>query len=303
VADLPEDFIPDLRRLRRWPTLEGSPWRNPRLAALTFGELYRLTLEHLPAEPSKILEVGCGSGFLCLELARLGHDVTGVDEDPELIAVARRARDDDPYRTRRGALAYHLADIDQWREAEGPYDVVIFTRSLHHLSSPTKTLAHVRDLLTSSGKVLCLEYAYDQFDRRSALFLHRVGELLASAGWAPPAEGPEGEAVEAILRRWVEEHPREHGLRGLREMLEPLDGLFARVRLTWHPYLYWEVIEEMRVPDVDAETSLAYFLVALEGALISQEKLLPPLFRFVGSKSRHGGAEVMRSAGASRGPS
>ena len=40
-----------------------------------------------------VLDLGCGTGRVALELAHYGHDVTGLDSDPELLAeLARRAR-------------------------------------------------------------------------------------------------------------------------------------------------------------------------------------------------------------------
>jgi ubiquinone/menaquinone biosynthesis C-methylase UbiE len=36
------------------------------------------------------VDLGCGTGFLSLELARRGHRVTGVDFAPAMIAAARR---------------------------------------------------------------------------------------------------------------------------------------------------------------------------------------------------------------------
>jgi SAM-dependent methyltransferase len=41
-----------------------------------------------------ILDLGCGTGRIALDLASRGHEVTGVDSDPELIeALGSRARD------------------------------------------------------------------------------------------------------------------------------------------------------------------------------------------------------------------
>jgi SAM-dependent methyltransferase len=41
----------------------------------------------------RVLDLGCGTGRVAIELADLGHDVTAVDSDAELVgALARRAR-------------------------------------------------------------------------------------------------------------------------------------------------------------------------------------------------------------------
>jgi 2-polyprenyl-3-methyl-5-hydroxy-6-metoxy-1,4-benzoquinol methylase len=36
-----------------------------------------------------VLEVGCGTGRVALDLARRGHSVTGVDTDPQLVTALR----------------------------------------------------------------------------------------------------------------------------------------------------------------------------------------------------------------------
>jgi SAM-dependent methyltransferase len=43
--------------------------------------------------PGAVLELGCGTGRVALDLAALAHDVTGLDSDPALVAaLASRAR-------------------------------------------------------------------------------------------------------------------------------------------------------------------------------------------------------------------
>jgi 2-polyprenyl-3-methyl-5-hydroxy-6-metoxy-1,4-benzoquinol methylase len=39
---------------------------------------------------SRVLDAGCGTGRVASELARRGHRVTGVDNDPSMLAVARQ---------------------------------------------------------------------------------------------------------------------------------------------------------------------------------------------------------------------
>src|SRR5213593_1276424 len=99
---IPEDFTPDLRRLKSWPSMGDSPWRQPYLSDMTFGELHRLVDEFVISQGLSILDVGCGWGYLSLELAREGHDVQGIDSSKEMIEVARRTMSSDPYISERG---------------------------------------------------------------------------------------------------------------------------------------------------------------------------------------------------------
>lgn len=38
---------------------------------------------------SRVLDAGCGTGRVAVELARRGHDIVGVDNDPSMLEVAR----------------------------------------------------------------------------------------------------------------------------------------------------------------------------------------------------------------------
>jgi SAM-dependent methyltransferase len=41
-------------------------------------------------EPGSVLDAGCGTGRVAIELARRGIDVVGVDADPSMLATARK---------------------------------------------------------------------------------------------------------------------------------------------------------------------------------------------------------------------
>jgi SAM-dependent methyltransferase len=40
--------------------------------------------------PGRVLDAGCGTGRVAIELSRRGHDVVGVDQDPAMLEVARQ---------------------------------------------------------------------------------------------------------------------------------------------------------------------------------------------------------------------
>ena len=77
----------------------------------------RLTRETTGGAPGRVLEAGCGTGRVALELARRGHQVTGIDIDPSMIVEARRATQDN-MRFVEGDLM-DLTDL-----VDGPFDVV-----------------------------------------------------------------------------------------------------------------------------------------------------------------------------------
>ncbi len=65
--------------------------------------------------PCRVLDAGCGTGRLAIELARRGFDVVGVDSDASMLAVARRNAPD---------LTWRLQDLTALDEPSS-YDVVV----------------------------------------------------------------------------------------------------------------------------------------------------------------------------------
>ena len=65
----------------RWETLAGR-------GVDVHGEA-DLVDQLLNAPGSRVLDAGCGTGRLAIELARRGYDTVGVDVDPDLLARAR----------------------------------------------------------------------------------------------------------------------------------------------------------------------------------------------------------------------
>ena len=153
------------------------------------------TLTHLepllPAPPARVLEVGCGRGAPAAALARLGYEVTGVDRDAGMAAAARE----------RGVRVVH-ADV---LTVSGEYDVVLFTRSLHHAEDLDGVLAHAAALLAPGGQVVVEEFAWERVDHAAADFLHDNRALLTAAGLLT-GETPSDDLLDA----WVTGHESLH---------------------------------------------------------------------------------------------
>jgi SAM-dependent methyltransferase len=67
--------------------------------------------------PGAVLDAGCGTGRVAIELDRRGHRVVGVDLDPAMLAVARQKAPDLCW------VEGDLADPDL--HLEGPFEVVV----------------------------------------------------------------------------------------------------------------------------------------------------------------------------------
>jgi SAM-dependent methyltransferase len=268
--------------------MEGSPWRQPYLAELTYGEMFRLISKLVSGNKLSILEVGCGRGYLSLELARRGHDLLGIDVNEESIRIAYQTMNTDPYSSARGSLEYQVSDFAIWNNADRKFDLVIFNRALHHIPQPAKALEKVRSLLGPEGGIICVEYAYDQFDRRSATWFYHIRRILEQVGWFKSdtkLTDNLGASVGQVMAEW-QAHGRKERLNPFASMYGPLKGLFEENHFSWEPYIFWDIIMDMRVPSTDNEMAFARSLSAMERALIERDAIGPVLFCFSGEKSQ-----------------
>lgn len=74
--------------------------------------------------PESVLDAGCGTGRVALELARLGVFVVGVDRDASMLAVARRLGDELAKELPALRLSFLQADLAEL-DTGGTFDVVV----------------------------------------------------------------------------------------------------------------------------------------------------------------------------------
>jgi precorrin-6Y C5,15-methyltransferase (decarboxylating) len=101
-------------RATRWALPEDA--FEHRAGMITKAEVRALALAALgPGTGDLVWDVGCGSGSVAIECARLGAAVIGIDADPEAIALTIRnaASHDVPVRAITGTAPHALAGLPE----------------------------------------------------------------------------------------------------------------------------------------------------------------------------------------------
>lgn len=100
----------------------------------------------------RVLDAGCGTGRLAVELARRGHAVTGVDLDPDMIDRARDKSSD---------VTWLVGDLSEGRfsdHRDPGFDVIVMAGNILNFCAPGTQTAIVRNLvdhLVVDGLLVC----------------------------------------------------------------------------------------------------------------------------------------------------
>jgi SAM-dependent methyltransferase len=179
--------------------------------------------EHLPAPPARVLDAGCGRGEIAVALRDRGYDVTGIDIDPLEVAIAQAA----------GAPVIE-ADITEYQDR--PFDVVLFSLSLHHVAGLDEALARAEALIEPGGILLADEFAWDRADHATAAWFYDIAALIAAGDlseWRGPAE-----PVDRPLQKWISRHRDDDPMHPGSAMIEAIAARFDLCEPVRVPYLH-----------------------------------------------------------------
>lgn len=108
---------------------------------------YRDVLAHIPLR-GRVLDVGCGTGFLVEALMREGHDVTGIDTDRGQVAVAQK----------RNLPVVHVesASVNAYVSSE-QWDAIFLMDVLEHVpkASQLNLVSAIQKSLRPGGRFIC----------------------------------------------------------------------------------------------------------------------------------------------------
>lgn len=102
-----------------------------------------------------ILEIGTGTGYTALLLAKAGYKFTSIDTDKEAInTTARRLSYDKVLEKAK----FYIMDAENLKFENAEFDNVIAINVLHHVSGIDKLLVEADRVLSTAGKVLISDF-------------------------------------------------------------------------------------------------------------------------------------------------
>ena len=128
------DGLPGWKKLAGW-LLRLHPGRR---VVADFSVMWQKALAQ-----GRLLDVGCGSGWLLESMQSLGWTVEGVDLDPRAVEGARS----------RG-LRVHLGHVDQLNLPAESFDVVTMSHYIEHVYEPAAVIAACYRLLKPAGRLV-----------------------------------------------------------------------------------------------------------------------------------------------------
>jgi SAM-dependent methyltransferase len=262
-----------------------SQWSSLPMIEMSALDTYQFVKEMIPRPAQKILEIGCGNGYLSLELARYGHEVIGLDRSNDIIEVAERTRAAHPDTLGFGKLTYFCTDFGSWQGADASFDLVVINRTLHHLTDLRPMIAKVKRLLTPEGYIICQDYAYDHLNDQTASWMYSMQRLLFLSGLAgedPATADNDEQSIEALRKAWFK-RAEDHHLNRFEDMSLTLRTAFREQVFAWVPYLFVYIGNRIRHATPEQGRALLAFLKNMEQHLIEKRHMQAVGFRFVGS--------------------
>jgi len=169
-----------------------ASWRSSLLGRITDSLEQALILRLAgPVTGWRILDVGCGDGWLIVELSSRGARAAGVDVSEQMISAARR------HAEQRGEdVSFHMATADALPFAPASFDIVIAVTVLCFAEDAAPTVREMARVLKPSGRLVIGELG----KWNSWAAVRRIKGWLGATVWRQARFRTPGE-----LRRLAEE--------------------------------------------------------------------------------------------------
>ena len=164
--------------------LAGDTMGNVAFNALLIGRLLALLGTFAePAAPLRLLDAGCGTGWVTRALASFGHQADGIDSDEAVVTACRRRGRSD------GRDRYARSQLDVWAPSY-LYDAVVSVDVVSHIMEDSvweASVVNLASLVRSGGRLILSDHDLAQDHRWNSSVMSRARrryvDLLAAEGF------------------------------------------------------------------------------------------------------------------------
>lgn len=103
--------------------------------------------------PLDAADIGCGEGYLTLEMARWARHVIGVDRSDDVLERAKEMA----ARRQVANVEWKKGDLARLPLRDASIDLALLSQSLHHAGDPERAIAETVRVLRPGGRLLILE--------------------------------------------------------------------------------------------------------------------------------------------------
>ena len=132
------------------------------------------------SEGQRVLDAGCGSGFLSLELLRRGKDVTPIDHEEEMVQLTNQTLAQNGFD--ETAQVHSLDQLD--RLGSESFDEIYCCDVIEHVEDDQAAMAQLKSLIKPGGQLILTvpawPFLYGERDRRMHHFRRYSRKALAT---------------------------------------------------------------------------------------------------------------------------
>ena len=166
-----------------------------RRAVPRYDEMVSRLLEYLPPDAQSVVELGCGTGNLSLQLlARFPRaTVSFIDASPEMIALTR-SRVDQQIPSATESVSFLVQRFEELDFPERSVDLIVSSISLHHVEDKARLYGLVRPLLKRGGRFCFADQIRGEPESNHRLNWERWLDFCRETGHSTPEE------IESLLQ-------------------------------------------------------------------------------------------------------